>query len=250
MVRGSGIAWDLRRSQPYECYDEFDFKIPLGKNGDCYDRYLCRMHEMRESTKIIQQAVDKLDGCRGEDGAGARQDRAAAARRDEDLDGGADPSLQALHRGLPRAGGRGLCRRRGAEGRVRRLSGVGRHQQALQGQAARAGLSAPGGDGPHVPRAHAGRRLGGAGHASTSCSGRWTDEICRADPGRACPGGLRPCCQPAAGGDRSGVDRERRRFVGAGRADGLPGSTRRTTRRCRRRRASPTRRWARSAASS
>jgi NADH-quinone oxidoreductase subunit D len=67
MVRGSGIAWDLRRSQPYECYDEFDFKIPLGKNGDCYDRYLCRMHEMREATRIMLQAVEKLDGCRGED---------------------------------------------------------------------------------------------------------------------------------------------------------------------------------------
>ena len=67
MVRGSGIAWDLRRSQPYECYDEFDFQIPLGRNGDCYDRYLCRMWEMRESTRIILQAVDKLDGTRGED---------------------------------------------------------------------------------------------------------------------------------------------------------------------------------------
>jgi NADH-quinone oxidoreductase subunit D len=67
MVRGSGISWDLRRSQPYECYDEFDFQIPLGKNGDCYDRYLCRMWEMRESTKIILQACEKLDDCRGED---------------------------------------------------------------------------------------------------------------------------------------------------------------------------------------
>jgi NADH-quinone oxidoreductase subunit D len=67
MVRGSGIAWDLRRSQPYECYDEFDFKIPLGKNGDCYDRYLCRMHEMRESTRIIEQSIAKLDTCRGEE---------------------------------------------------------------------------------------------------------------------------------------------------------------------------------------
>jgi NADH-quinone oxidoreductase subunit D len=53
MVRGSGWAWDLRRAQPYECYDEFEFKIPVGKNGDCYDRYLCRMEEMRESVKII-----------------------------------------------------------------------------------------------------------------------------------------------------------------------------------------------------
>ncbi|MFQ8431973.1 NADH-quinone oxidoreductase subunit D [Amaricoccus sp. W119] len=67
MVRGSGLTWDLRRAQPYECYDEFDFKIPIGKNGDCYDRYLCRMAEMYESTKIILQAVDKLRECEGED---------------------------------------------------------------------------------------------------------------------------------------------------------------------------------------
>ena len=60
MVRGSGMAWDLRRAQPYECYDEFDFKIPVGKNGDCYDRYLCRMAEMRESMSIIRQAIVKL----------------------------------------------------------------------------------------------------------------------------------------------------------------------------------------------
>ncbi len=60
MARGSGLAWDLRRAQPYECYDEFDFRIPVGKNGDCYDRYLCRMAEMRESTSIIRQACAKL----------------------------------------------------------------------------------------------------------------------------------------------------------------------------------------------
>jgi NADH-quinone oxidoreductase subunit D len=60
MVRGSGLAWDLRRSQPYECYDEFDFQIPVGKNGDCYDRYLVRMEEMRQSISIILQAVEKL----------------------------------------------------------------------------------------------------------------------------------------------------------------------------------------------
>ena len=60
MVRGSGIAWDLRRSQPYECYSELDFDIPLGVNGDCYDRYLCRMQEMRESVKIMLQCVDRL----------------------------------------------------------------------------------------------------------------------------------------------------------------------------------------------
>jgi len=60
MVRGSGFAWDLRRAQPYECYDEFDFQIPVGKNGDCYDRYLVRMAEMRESVKIMRQACAML----------------------------------------------------------------------------------------------------------------------------------------------------------------------------------------------
>ncbi|MET0272431.1 MAG: NADH-quinone oxidoreductase subunit D, partial [Phenylobacterium sp.] len=60
MVRGSGIAWDLRRNQPYECYSELEFDIPLGLNGDCYDRYLCRMQEMRESTKIMKQCCDRL----------------------------------------------------------------------------------------------------------------------------------------------------------------------------------------------
>ena len=60
MVRGSGIPWDLRRNQSYEVYDELDFKIPLGKNGDCYDRYLCRVDEMYESVKIIQQCLQMM----------------------------------------------------------------------------------------------------------------------------------------------------------------------------------------------
>jgi NADH-quinone oxidoreductase subunit D len=60
MVRGSGMAWDLRRAQPYEIYNELKFQIPLGKNGDCYDRYLCRVEEMRESTKIMLQCLALL----------------------------------------------------------------------------------------------------------------------------------------------------------------------------------------------
>ena len=60
MLRGSGIAWDLRKSQPYECYENLDFKVPVGKNGDCYDRYLCRIEEMRESVKIINQCIEKM----------------------------------------------------------------------------------------------------------------------------------------------------------------------------------------------
>lgn len=62
MVRGSGAAWDLRRSQPYECYSEIDFDIPIGKNGDCYDRYLIRMQEMRESVKIMRHCINRLLG--------------------------------------------------------------------------------------------------------------------------------------------------------------------------------------------
>jgi NADH-quinone oxidoreductase subunit D len=60
MLRGSGIAWDLRKKQPYEVYDRMDFDIPVGVNGDCYDRYLVRVEEMRQSNRIIKQCVDWL----------------------------------------------------------------------------------------------------------------------------------------------------------------------------------------------
>jgi NADH-quinone oxidoreductase subunit D len=60
MLRGSGIAWDLRKKQPYEVYDEVDFDIPVGTNGDCYDRYLVRVEEMRQSNRIIRQCIDWL----------------------------------------------------------------------------------------------------------------------------------------------------------------------------------------------
>ncbi len=60
MLRGSGVAWDLRKNQPYEVYNELDFDIPIGKNGDSYDRYLIRVQEMRESLKIITQCLNKM----------------------------------------------------------------------------------------------------------------------------------------------------------------------------------------------
>merc|ERR1711962_471217 len=60
MLRGSGIKWDLRKTQPYEVYDQVEFDVPIGNKGDCYDRYLCRMEEMRQSVRIIEQCLNKM----------------------------------------------------------------------------------------------------------------------------------------------------------------------------------------------
>ena len=79
-LRGSGVNWDIRKAMPYSCYDHFDFAVPLGKNGDVYDRFLCRIHEMRESLKIVQQALDKLP-----DGPFMTTDRKVAPPPKEEL---------------------------------------------------------------------------------------------------------------------------------------------------------------------
>ena len=60
MLRASGVKWDLRKEEPYEIYDKLDFEIPVGKNGDCYDRYFVRVEEMKESLKIIHQCIDSI----------------------------------------------------------------------------------------------------------------------------------------------------------------------------------------------
>ena len=60
MLRGSGVPWDLRRAQPYECYADLEFEIPIGKNGDCFDRYLVRIEEMRQSLRIIEQCIERM----------------------------------------------------------------------------------------------------------------------------------------------------------------------------------------------
>jgi len=60
MLRGSGIPWDIRKNEPYEVYDKLDFDIAVGKNGDCYDRYLIRVFEMRQSVRIIQQVLNQI----------------------------------------------------------------------------------------------------------------------------------------------------------------------------------------------
>ncbi|GHA10508.1 NADH-quinone oxidoreductase subunit D [Devosia pacifica] len=83
MVRGSGAAWDLRKSQPYECYDEFDFDIPVGKNGDCYDRYLIRMEEMRQSNRIIKQCIEKLNAPEGRGPVSSEDGKVVPPKRGE-----------------------------------------------------------------------------------------------------------------------------------------------------------------------
>jgi NADH-quinone oxidoreductase subunit D len=83
MVRGSGAAWDLRKSQPYECYSELDFDIPIGKNGDNYDRYLIRMIEMRESLKIMRQCVNKLSSAEGQGPVSSMDGKVVPPKRSE-----------------------------------------------------------------------------------------------------------------------------------------------------------------------
>ena len=173
MVRGSGLAWDLRRAQPYECYDEFDFMIPVGKNGDCYDRYLCRMAEMRESVKIIHQAIEKLRAPEGQGDVLARGKITPPPR------GEMKTSMEALihhfklyTEGFHVPAGEGLRRRRGPQGRVRRLPRGRRHQQTLSRQAPRTGVPAPPGDGLYRGRPPARGR--GGNHRDDGC-GVWRD---------------------------------------------------------------------------
>ncbi len=84
MVRGSGAAWDLRKAQPYECYSELDFDIPIGKHGDCYDRYLVRMEEMRQSVRLMKQCCEKLQSAEGQ-GPFVAQDRKIVPPRRADM---------------------------------------------------------------------------------------------------------------------------------------------------------------------
>jgi len=80
ILRSTGIPWDLRKSQPYDSYQDFDFQIPVGKNGDCYDRYLCQIAEMRESIKIMLQCIENMP-----DGEVINQDAKIAAPKRSDM---------------------------------------------------------------------------------------------------------------------------------------------------------------------
>ncbi|SHO66169.1 NADH dehydrogenase subunit D [Pseudoxanthobacter soli DSM 19599] len=83
MVRGSGAAWDLRKSQPYDCYEEMEFDIPIGKNGDCYDRYLIRMEEMRQSISIMKQCLNKLRSAEGQGPVASTEGKVVPPKRGE-----------------------------------------------------------------------------------------------------------------------------------------------------------------------
>ena len=83
MVRGSGAAWDLRKAQPYECYADLDFDIPVGRHGDCYDRYLIRMEEMRQATRIMKQCVERLSSEAGRGPVASRDGKVVPPKRAE-----------------------------------------------------------------------------------------------------------------------------------------------------------------------
>ncbi len=83
MVRGSGAAWDLRKAQPYECYSDLEFDIPVGKQGDCFDRYLVRMEEMRQSVRIMKECLEKLRSPEGQGPVAVRDNKIVPPRRAE-----------------------------------------------------------------------------------------------------------------------------------------------------------------------
>ena len=131
MIRGSGIAWDLRKKQPYAKYAEVDFDIPVGVDGDCYDRYLVRVAEMRQSNRIIQQCVKWLKANPGP--VIVDNFKVAPPKREEMKD-----DMEALihhfklfSEGYCVPGRRDLRRGGSAQGRVRLLPGFRRRQQAV-----------------------------------------------------------------------------------------------------------------------
>ena len=128
LLRAAGNPWDLRKAAPYSSYEDFEFKIPVGTVGDNYDRFAVRLAEIYESVKIIAQALDGLP--EGPHITERPQGRTASPPRARDLDGGADPPLQARHRGLPRAARRGLLPDRVPPRRARLLRALRRLLQA------------------------------------------------------------------------------------------------------------------------
>src|SRR5438445_2405922 len=162
MVRGSGAAWDLRKAQPYECYSEMDFDIPIGKNGDNYDRYCIRMEEMRQSIRIMKQCLEKLRLPEGQGPVAVRDNKIVPPLRAE-----MKRSMQATihHFKLYSEGhhvpvGEVYAAVEAPKGEFGVYPGGGRHQPALQVQDPGAVVRPSAGDGFLEPRAYAGRCRG------------------------------------------------------------------------------------------
>ena len=160
MIRAAGVKWDIRKDEPYSSYDKFDFEVPTRTENDVYARYRVRLEEMRQSARIIKQALEGMP--EGAWQADAPQDRAARARKDEDADGSADLSFQDRDRRLPRAGRRSVPGRGVAARRDRILRRERRHVQA-------------------VPRVHAHAEL----RQSASACRRCWKAVCWPIPSRA-----------------------------------------------------------------
>ncbi len=151
-LRGSGVDWDIRKSHPYSSYENFDFEVPIGSVGDSYDRYLVRMEEMRQSVRILQQAIDNLP-----DGPVNSPDAKIllpeqGSRPDED--GGVDPSLHQRHGRHQRASRRNLFLRGESEGRTRFLHRQQRGRYAASPEDSRAIVCEPAGVTHHGQRPH------------------------------------------------------------------------------------------------
>ena len=141
MLRGSGVEWDLRKKQPYEVYDRMQFDIPVGVNGDCYDRYLVRIEEMRQSNRIVEQCIEWLRDNPGpvitDNHKVAPPSRVEMKENMEEL----IHHFKLFTEGMHVPAGRNLRRGRASEGRVRHLSDFRRRQQAVPAEDPRAGLS-------------------------------------------------------------------------------------------------------------
>ncbi len=174
MVRGSGAAWDLRKAQPYECYAEMDFDIPIGKNGDCYDRYCIRMEEMRQSVRIMKQCIAKLRAPDGQGPVVVEDNKIAPPRRGE-----MKRSMEALihhfklyTEGVHVPAGEVYAAVEAPKGEFGVYLVADGTNKTLQVQDPRAGLCPSAGDGSHLRRATCSPTSRPFSARSTSCSER------------------------------------------------------------------------------
>ena len=166
-MRGSGATWDLRKSQPYECYDELEFDIPVGRNGDNYDRQVIRMIEMRESVRIMKQCIAKLREPAGQGPVTTLDGKVAPPKRAE-----MKRSMEALihhfklyTEGFHVPAGEVYCPVEAPKGEFGVYLVSDGTNKPLSLQDPSTGLRPSSGHGFHVPRPHAGRRIGRAGLA-------------------------------------------------------------------------------------